>query len=119
MKKLIFLLGLAFVMLFGSASANAQYRHDNGRHRGWERHDRYEQRRNSNDYSRIEVRNEYRYVQYYGAVYKEVYRSTYRIDRFGREQVINRVLIRRERYNDYDRYGRNRNGLRFNIFLRF
>jgi hypothetical protein len=122
MKKAILLLGFAVVMLFGSASVNAQYRQDNGRHRGWEQRQerRYEQDRRYNDYSRVEVRNEYRYVRYGYVVYKEIYRTTYRIGRYGNEEVINRILIRRERYNDYDRYSRTGNsGIRFNVFLRF
>lgn len=125
MKKAILLLGFAVVMLFGSANANAQHR-DNGRHRGWEqRQERvYNQHRvyDNYNYSRLEVRNEYRYVQYGNTVYKEIYRTTYRINRYGGEEVVNRQLVRRERYNDYDRYnryGRSNSGIRFNVFLRF
>ena len=121
MKKLlaIIILGLGLFV----SGALAQHR-DNGRHEGWrkqqERGRRYEQRPIYQDYSRIEVRNEYRYVRYGSVVYREVYRTTYRLSRYGREQVLSRVLIRRERYGDYyDRYGRPRSGLSFNIFFRF
>lgn len=58
-------------------------------------------------------RYEYRYIRIGRRVYKEIYNSTYTTQ----GQLIDRVLISRERVNRYDNYRDNQNGVRFNIFL--
>ena len=117
MKKLIGLSLLAVTFLFaGSVSAqNRQYqnpqdrnweynqRQDRGRHEGWRKH---------RDFNQVYVTYRVRYVQYFGQVYKETWRFTE--NRFG--QVLSRELVKRERVRNYDR---NRNGFKFNVFLRF
>jgi hypothetical protein len=117
MKKII---GLSLLLLSGLMfvpTVNAQYQDRVYRQDGYNRQQR--DRRYNRDYDRqVYVVNEYRYVRIGRRVYRETYRSTY--TRRGR--LVNRVLVNRERMSRYDRYdGRDfqREGLRFNIFLRF
>lgn len=122
MKKLIGL--LALILVIGGGVANAQYRDYQ-----YPQRDRYERQ---DDYRRggrreaIQVRNEYRYVQYGRRVYRETYRSTYAVRQNGRsgtyrERLVNRTLINRVEVSDRDRNYRNdrgRPGFNFNVFLR-
>jgi hypothetical protein len=112
MKKL-FAVSLLSLLMFAAIPVAAQtvyypqdrvYQGRQDRGRGWG--------------NRTYVVNEYRYVRYGRRVFKETYRSTYR--RNG--HLVSRVLINRERVYRYDRYNDRdfrREGLRFNIFLKF
>lgn len=108
MKKLI-IAGLLLTALLGIPAAG-QYPQQQDRNRP-----RQETRQYPNQWERrdnqVQTRTEYRYVNYRGMVYKETYRTTY--TRNG--NVINRILVRRERVSDRDR----RKGFRFNIFIPF
>lgn len=76
---------------------------------------RWENRRNDNA---VVVKLEQRYIRVGRKVYREVYRSTY--TRYG--QLVNRVLVRRERLSRYDRYRDDdfrREGIRFGIHISF
>ncbi len=93
---------------------HAEQERDYRRNRGNRRYENrgYDNRRYNYGYI---VRNEYRYVRLGRRVYKETYRSMY--NRYG--QLINRMLINRERVRRYDNYRDNDSRLRLNVFLRF
>lgn len=81
--------------------------HRQGRNRRWR-----------NNRHNLYVVNEQRYIQVRRRVYREVYQSTYT----RRGMLVHRVLVSRERVQRYDHYNNNdyrREGLRFNVFLRF
>jgi hypothetical protein len=121
MKRFIAVLALVLTGFVFASTANAQdYRNDRyqDRDRYQEYNRRYdEDRRNRRQdyYRRTYVVFEQRYVRFGREVYREVYKSMYRGDRLIRRQLIRRERVSFNRRNGY----RDRQGLEFNVFLRF